>query len=79
MNHRKIVSYKVFGDTYDAAGSLGHGTHVSGSVAGQAIFPSSPTLETQLRAYNGMAPSAKISFFDIAQAGSEDVSIHHSL
>jgi len=69
----------VFGDTYDAPGPMGHGTHVCGSVAGQAVFPASPAQEAQLILYNGMAPSAKIAFFDIAQAGSEDVSLQHSV
>ena len=64
--HRKIVTYRKFDnvdyDDYDR----GHGTHVAGSVAGNAAGSSTAQVETS--AYNGAAPSAKIAFDDIAGA-----------
>eukprot|EP01038_Epipyxis_sp_PR26KG_P016558 gene16558-22606_t len=54
-NRRKVIQYTAFADSCDEKG--GHGTHVSGSVAG-----SSKELFSDM---NGMAPDAKITFFDI--------------
>jgi len=61
--HRKIVHYWTFVDDYDLASS-GHGTHVAGSIAGNATPYSSADAT-----YNGQAPSAKLSFVDIGGAG----------
>eukprot|EP00960_Hanusia_phi_P007827 223922-Hanusia_phi.AAC.4 len=64
-DHRKIVSYNSFPppppfpQSYDLY--HGHGTHVSGIVAGAA--GPNHTLATQ---YNGSAPGAKIVFDDIS-------------
>eukprot|EP00761_Pharyngomonas_kirbyi_P011439 gb/GECH01011464.1/.p1 GENE.gb/GECH01011464.1/~~gb/GECH01011464.1/.p1 ORF type:complete len:1288 (+),score=256.97 gb/GECH01011464.1/:1-3864(+) len=59
FNHRKVVSYVTYADGYDEED--GHGTHVSGSVAGQT--------SGSLGNYNGMAEEAKIAFFDVGVAG----------
>eukprot|EP00003_Mantamonas_plastica_P015538 TRINITY_DN262_c0_g1_i25.p1 TRINITY_DN262_c0_g1~~TRINITY_DN262_c0_g1_i25.p1 ORF type:complete len:777 (+),score=177.23 TRINITY_DN262_c0_g1_i25:1574-3904(+) len=59
MNHRKIVSYTTeFADQNDY--ESGHGTHVVGSIAGDAINGSATA-----QSFNGMAPKAKLAFTDI--------------
>ena len=63
LNHRKIVHYWTFVDDHDLDSS-GHGTHVAGSIAGNATPYSSSDAQ-----YNGQAPSAKISFVDIGGSG----------
>ncbi len=65
LTHRKIVHYWTFVDGSDGGGTTGsgHGTHVAGSIAGNAT-PYSATDAS----YNGQAPSAKISFVDIGDA-----------
>ena len=65
LSHRKVVLYlTTFGDARDNKG--GHGSHVTGSVAGNALTltgdPASP------KQYNGMAPMAKLAFTDIEPA-----------
>ena len=59
-NQRKIVQYLNYsgsgGDLPD-----GHGSHVAASVAGNCIDPLFPGM----KGYHGMAPGAKIAFFDI--------------
>ena len=47
----------TYGDSSDKSG---HGTHVSGSVAGLATDSSSGHSQ-----YTGTAPEAKIAFFDL--------------
>lgn len=59
MNHRKIVSYRTCdgakeGDDRD----VGHGTHVVGTIAGDAK-------NLDIGEYNGIAPAAKIVFDDV--------------
>eukprot|EP01041_Mallomonas_annulata_P012823 gene12823-27042_t len=51
---RKVIQYTVEADFTDDQG--GHGTHVSGTVAGSS---------SQMAMNNGMAPDAKIAFYDI--------------
>lgn len=55
--HRKIRAYWGFMDYRD--GDADHGTHVSGTVAGQ-LKPS-----RQLSAFNGIAPDSRIVFTDL--------------
>ena len=62
-SHRKIVHYWTFEDDHDLDNS-GHGTHVAGSIAGNATPYSSSDAQ-----YNGEAPSAKLSFVDIGGSG----------
>jgi hypothetical protein len=61
MTHRKVIQYVWLGDTTD--NTFGHGTHTSGSLAGQAQTDSTSALEHAQ--FNGMASDAKIAFFDI--------------
>mmetsp|Transcript_18803 Transcript_18803/g.38949 ORF Transcript_18803/g.38949 Transcript_18803/m.38949 type:complete len:971 (-) Transcript_18803:482-3394(-) len=55
--HRKVVQYVSYQDDKDVLS--GHGTHVAGSIAGHA-----PGTDG---AGNGMAPAAKIAFFDMGK------------
>lgn len=61
--HRKVVSYWSYMDALDDIG--GHGTHVAGSVAGNAAPVSSTGDSLMLNTLSGMAPEAKIYFTDI--------------
>ena len=61
--HRKVVSYWSYMDALDELG--GHGTHVTGSVAGNAAPVSSVDDSVMLDTLSGMAPGAKIYFTDV--------------
>lgn len=75
---RKVVAYWVMpgADPYDTNAACNgvaagfHGTHVTGSVAGDAFTTSTPT-EPNYDAGDGMAPNAQILFQDI---GADDPS-----
>ena len=54
---RKIIQYTGYADKVDEMG--GHGTHVAGSVAGKSL--------SDFSSMDGMAPDAKITFFDIGK------------
>jgi subtilisin family serine protease len=57
--HRKIVFYRTtLADSSDAVD--GHGTHITGSLAGSCDIPGSP-----IGQWNGTAPLAKIAFVDL--------------
>ncbi len=59
-NHRKIIDYSTWGgNPYDGC-STGHGTHVSGTLAGDQSYINSGNYN-----YNGMAYGAKIVLQDI--------------
>jgi hypothetical protein len=64
-HHRKLAGYWSLMDSQDKDG--GHGTHVSGSVAGDAspAWSSRVCSEAMLSRYNGMAPKAKLFFVDL--------------
>ena len=70
--HRKVVQYVAFADNV-AGEARDHGTHVSGSVAGNALQGGT------LGEYDGMAPKAKLAFFDIGQAGARGLSVPNDL
>lgn len=58
--HRKVINYTDFGgNTHDGCGT-GHGTHVSGTVAGDQSFINAGNLN-----HNGMAYAAKITMQDV--------------
>ncbi|KAJ0397151.1 hypothetical protein P43SY_007436 [Pythium insidiosum] len=61
LSARKVVLYKTFGNREDESEQVtcGHGTHVSGILAGQSLSRS----ETDL----GIASSARIAFMDIGR------------
>lgn len=61
LKYRKVVQYITYsgssGDYYS-----GHGSHVAGTVAGYCEYERDNAAHN---AYHGMAPAAKIAFFDI--------------
>lgn len=61
---RKVVLYKAFANEYDESETVtcGHGTHVSGILAGSSYSQTNEDL--------GIAPSARIAFMDIGQQAS---------
>ena len=65
--HRKIVCYNAFQDTFDL-NSSGHGTHTSGSVAADSMNSGLPSVTSFARVM-GMAPMAKLSFYDVGTTG----------
>mmetsp|Transcript_55427 Transcript_55427/g.113336 ORF Transcript_55427/g.113336 Transcript_55427/m.113336 type:complete len:1034 (+) Transcript_55427:96-3197(+) len=61
MNHRKIVTYRTCsGASNGDDETVGHGTHVAGTIGGSASHPA-------LSEYNGIAPAAKIAFDDVGK------------
>ena len=62
--HRKVVQYIMYADSSDDEDA--HGTHVCGSIAGQAATNTATLSDT---AYDGMSPGARLSFFDIGPDG----------
>lgn len=68
--HRKVVYYATgYGDKTD--GASGHGTHVSGTLAGSSA--------SVLSGFNGVANRAKIAFFDIEDSNSGSLSVPYDL
>jgi len=65
-NHRKIVAYIPIADDRDEP--VGHGSHVAGSIAGDA-------LDSPLAPYNGMADKAKLAVYDFKKSNSEELLI----
>lgn len=66
--HRKIVGYWAYADAIDNVNGRGHGTHVAGSVAGDAagVVPAlQPADAATLSAMKGSASSARIIVADI--------------
>lgn len=59
-SRRKVIKYVSYADGADTF--AGHGTHVTGTIVGNSIFG-------KYSAGNGVAPGAKVAFFDI-QGGS---------
>ncbi|MCK4523793.1 S8 family serine peptidase, partial [candidate division WOR-3 bacterium] len=61
--HRKVIAYNPFIDTFDLNNS-GHGTHTSGSVLADSLGSNIPN-DTLFARGMGMAPAAKLAFFDL--------------
>jgi len=61
-SHRKIVLYNASSDSQDV--SYGHGSHVVGSLLGCALYEADKNIEMKASEFNGMAPKAKIAFWD---------------
>jgi hypothetical protein len=71
--HRKISQYVAYADN-KAGTAKDHGSHVQGSIAGEALAGSSaPT------AYNGMAYKARLAFFDIGKTGASYLDVPPSI
>lgn len=71
LKHRKVVSYIAYADNLenwdaseDSKDPIGHGTHVSSTIVGNSLF-------NGMSDYNGLAPKAKVAFFDIAKYDSQ--------
>ncbi|MDY6787615.1 MAG: S8 family serine peptidase [candidate division WOR-3 bacterium] len=65
--HRKVVAYNAYVDTFDL-NSSGHGTHTSGSVAGDSLGSNFPG-DTIISRAAGMAPNAQLMFVDLGGSG----------
>ncbi len=63
---RKVVEYVAYADGSDFEG--GHGTHVVGTIVGNSIFD-------EFSQANGLAPAARVAFFDIMATNSQFLSI----
>jgi subtilisin family serine protease len=69
FSHRKVVQYHAFADDTEGE-DAGHGTHVSGSVAGHlsAAAMANPAFQSMGES-RGIAYDAQIAFYDIGFAG----------
>ena len=68
--HRSIVAYRTYGDGSDGDG---HGTHVAGTIAGNALT-NGTTTGLSAADFNGVAPNAKLVVVDL-QAGTGGLSV----
>lgn len=71
-DRRKVVQYIAYADSTGEVS--GHGTHTSGSVAGNCINSNST-----LSDYNGQGQGAKLAFFDIGVTGQPYLSVPPNL
>ena len=62
--HRKVMQYITYADDCDD-GTEAHGTHVAGTIAG---YSTASKAYGDFVRYNGVAPEAKLSIFDIGVA-----------
>ncbi|GMH52978.1 hypothetical protein TL16_g01349 [Triparma laevis f. inornata] len=67
--HRKVVQYVAFADAVEGENG-GHGTHVSGTIAGNSL---GGELD------GGMAPNAKIAFYDIGNPNAQFLTVPGNL
>ena len=61
--NRKIVEYITYSDNYGDV-EAGHGSHVCGTIAGSCM-QNDHSASSNIKKYHGIAPKAKIAFFDI--------------
>mmetsp|Transcript_15712 Transcript_15712/g.24416 ORF Transcript_15712/g.24416 Transcript_15712/m.24416 type:complete len:1706 (+) Transcript_15712:222-5339(+) len=66
--HRKIVTYRGFQQTNLEDTAYGHGTHVVGSIAGDAMSNNDQEMAFA-EDFNGAAPLAKLAFDDVSDDG----------
>ena len=66
--YRKIIQYVNFSSNGDVKG--GHGTHTAGILIGNCDNVTSP-----YNVYNGIAPGAKLAFFDLGKTSSENLQL----
>ena len=90
-SHRKFATYHTFENADLGDEALGHGTHVAGSLAGSVPRPSSASSSSgslsavteqaysALSGYAGMAPEARLAFYDFQRSGSEALLVPQSL
>ena len=62
-NHRKIIYYDAWKDSFD--NNPGHGTHVASIISGKSLCGN------VLPMYNGIAPNSKLYFVDMQKTGEE--------
>eukprot|EP00753_Platysulcus_tardus_P001382 PLAT11314.1.p1 GENE.PLAT11314.1~~PLAT11314.1.p1 ORF type:complete len:1096 (+),score=456.19 PLAT11314.1:51-3338(+) len=75
-NARKVIYYNAYADAV-AGEAQDHGTHVAGSVSGDATGqPGAPAAAT---VYGGMAYNAKIAFYDIGVAGQPSLQVPNQI
>jgi hypothetical protein len=65
-NRRKVIQYVAYADGSDT--EAGHGSHVVGTIIGNSIFD-------DFVGGNGIAPAAKVAFYDIMASNSPYLSI----
>ncbi|GLC56454.1 hypothetical protein PLESTB_001106400 [Pleodorina starrii] len=74
--HRKVVQYTIMkagGYTGDAEDRNGHGTSVSGCVAGAVLTSDDPNGPTAIDGATGAAPRARLSLIDLSNDTSDNM------
>ena len=74
--HRKVVQYVDYGDRSATRGS--HGTAVAGCILGGALSDDK-TVQAEAAVYDGMAPHAKLAFFDVDSDGGAYLELPYDL
>ena len=69
--HRKVLAHVAHCVGGDATDGHGHGTHVCGSIAGDARDADGAPMANGLEEYNGAAPAARLFFHDLGVRGRE--------
>eukprot|EP00761_Pharyngomonas_kirbyi_P012834 gb/GECH01012861.1/.p1 GENE.gb/GECH01012861.1/~~gb/GECH01012861.1/.p1 ORF type:complete len:1707 (+),score=315.99 gb/GECH01012861.1/:1-5121(+) len=64
-NHRKVVAYWTQPGVAAGDSREGHGTHVGGILAGDALYAVNTSAQNEAAQFNGLAYKSKLSYFDI--------------
>lgn len=64
LEHRKVVIFRQMLQN-DSGRKNFHGTHTAATIAGNIAFSHDSNVEKSLKPYNGMAPNAKLSIYDL--------------